>query len=98
MESNINWKEEAVTLYTAGIKITKIAEMVNKSRKTVSEYINSLSNLDAVKDIRKELKKNERKEQKRTWKAKFTEAEKAQLKRQHDIDVTVLSREKYFEG
>lgn len=91
-----NWQEEAATLYAAGIKINKISEIMNKSRKTVSAYINNLSNFNAIKDIRKELKKNERKEQKRIWKAKFTEAEKAQLKRQHDIDVMVLSREKFF--
>ncbi|HBB28152.1 MAG TPA: hypothetical protein DC000_02695 [Clostridiales bacterium] len=97
VENNLNWKDEAVTLYAAGIKINKIAELVCKSRKAISEHINSLDNLAAIKDVRTELKKNERKEQKRTWKAKFTEAEKAQLKRQHDIDVTVLSKERFFD-
>lgn len=92
-----NWKDESERLYEAGIKINKIAELVGKSRKTVSNYINTLGNLDAIKDIRVELKKNERKEQKRIWKDKTSEAQKSQLKRQHDIDVMVLSREKYFE-
>jgi len=93
-----NWNEKALTLYTEGKKINDIAIELELSRKTVSKYINSLpcSVLEETKRIRKDISANKRKKQKKAYRDRTSEVEKAQLKRQHEIDVMVLSSEKYF--
>lgn len=90
------WQDEALKLYKEGKKITDISSLIGKSRKTVSSYINSLDCTPLLKEERKEISKVRRTEQKKQYRDKTTEAQKAMLKRQHDIDVIVLSREKYY--
>lgn len=94
-----NWNEKALNLYGKGKKINEIATELKLSRKTISKYINSLpcSTLSLAKDKRKEISSERRKEQKKAYRDRTTESEKAQLKRQHEIDVIVLSRERYFD-
>ncbi len=91
-----NWKDEALKLYKEGKKITDISSLIGKSRKTVSAYVNSLDCSPQLKEERKEINKERRKEQKKQYKDRTSEAQKAMLKRQHDIDVMVLSSEKYY--
>lgn len=93
-----SWNEKALSLYTEGKKINEIATELNLSRKTVSKYINSLpcSTLEETKNIRKSINLNRRKEQKKAYRDRTSEVQKARLKRQHEIDVMVLSSEKYF--
>lgn len=91
----MDWKEEAVLLYRSGKKITDIAEELGKSRKTISNYINSLPELQEMNSVRKQQSKENRKQYKSQWKRNSV-VEAAMLKRQHDIDVMVLSREQYF--
>lgn len=92
------WNERALNLYSEGKKINEIAEELKLSRKTISKYINSLpcSTLSQVKAQRKEISIKRRKKQKKAYRDSTTETEKAQLKRQHEIDVMVLSRERFF--
>lgn len=94
-----NWNEKAFNMYTEGKKINEIATELKLSRKTISKYINSLpcSTLSSVKDKRKEISSERRKKQKKVYRDRTTEVEKARLKRQHEIDVLVLSRERYFD-
>lgn len=93
-----NWYENALNMYREGKKINEIATELKLSRKTVSKYINSLScsTLEETKNIRKGISLNKRKEQKKAYRDRTSEVQKAQLKRQHEIDVIVLSSEKYF--
>ncbi len=92
----MDWKTEALKLYQAGSKITDIAKRIGKSRKTVSEYINSLSDLVVINAARKDAGTRKRREYKRDWKRRSSAVDAALLKRQHNIDVMVLSREQYF--
>ncbi len=94
----MNWHEQANNLFKEGKKINDIASELNLSRKTVSKYINSLpcSTLEETKNIRKSISLNKRKEQKKAYRDRTSEVQKAQLKRQHEIDVMILSSEKYF--
>lgn len=93
-----NWKEKAEKMYAAGEKINEIADRLKLSRKTVSKYINSLpcSTLSQVKEKRKEMSAERRKEQKRAYRKNEFNFMGVSLQRQHDIDVMVLSRERYF--
>ncbi len=95
----MNWHEQASSMFKSGEKtINDIAAELGLSRKTVSKYINSLpcSVIEDAKNIRKSINVDKRKEQKKAYKDKTSEVQKAQLKRQHEIDVMILSSEKYF--
>lgn len=93
-----NWKEKAEEMYAAGEKINTIAAELQLSRKTVSKYINSLpcSTLSQVKEKRKEMSIERRQEQKRAYRKNKFNFQGVSLRRQHEIDVMVLSREKYY--
>lgn len=91
----MDWKEEAVFLYKNNIKIKDIAKALNLSRKTVSNFLNSLSSTDEFKKERKELSRIKRQIYKKNY-AKNNEAISHMLKRQHEIDVRVLSSERFF--
>lgn len=91
-----DWHDEALKLYKAGKTITDISSLIGKSRKTVSAYINSLDCLSELKEERKAICKERRKEQKKQYRDRTSEAQKAILKRQHEIDVMVLSSERYY--
>lgn len=95
-----NWNEKAFNLYSEGKKINEIATELKLSRKTISKYINSLpcSTLSSAKDKRKEISKERRKEQKKAYRENngFNFAG-ISVQRQHEIDVLVLSRERYFD-
>lgn len=91
----MDWKENAEVLYKNGVKINDIAVSLKKSRKTISEHINSLQELKKLKEQRQQLSMENRKEYKRNWK-RSNAVDSALMKRQHDIDVMVLSSEQYF--
>lgn len=93
-----NWKKVAEEMYADGKKINDIAATLQLSRKTVSKYINSLpcSVMTQVKEKRKKMSMERRKEQKKSYRKNELHFEGVSLRRQHDIDVMVLSREKYF--
>ncbi len=93
---DMDWKEEALKLYKAGCKVTEIGNKLGKSRKTISEYINHLPELAALNAARKNQALAARKKYKRDWKRKSSVVDAALMKRQHDIDVLVLSKEQYF--
>lgn len=91
----MDWKEEAVFLYKNNVKVKDIAKALNLSRKTVSKFLNSLSGTDEFKKERKELSRIKRQIYKKNY-AKNNEAIAHMLKRQHEIDVRVLSSERFF--
>lgn len=91
----MDWKEEAAFLYKNNIKVKDIAKALNLSRKTVSKFLNSLSGTDELKKARKEISRIKRQIYKKNY-AKNNEAIAHMLKRQHEIDVRVLSSERFF--
>lgn len=92
------WQSEAKSLYKQGEKVTEIAAALKKSRKTVSEYINKLPDIDEIKKTRKEKSAERRKAYRQNWKKSNQDAlDRALIKRQHDIDVLILSRDRCYE-
>ncbi len=91
----MEWKQEALKMRKDGEKVNDIVKHVKKSRKTVSKFLNSL---DEKEEIRKELKEKS-KEKRRAYLKEYKRNSMldAQLiKRQHEIDVRVLSSERFF--
>lgn len=97
-----DWKDKAYELYfVEHRKINDIAKLIGKSRQSVSAFLNT-KNIDAEKERRKDISKIK---QKKSNKANMRRVrrdskslliEYALLKRQHIIDVNVLSRERHF--
>ncbi|MGP1567502.1 MAG: hypothetical protein ACTTHM_02175 [Peptoanaerobacter stomatis] len=97
-----NWKDKAYELYfVEHRKINDIAKLIGKSRQSVSAFLNT-KNIDAEKERRKDISKiKQKKRNKANMRKVRTEGkssliEYALLKRQHIIDVNVLSRERHF--
>ena len=97
-----NWKDKAYELYFAEHKkINEISKIVGKSRQSVSAFLNT-KNIIAEKEKRKtasrikqrESNKANMKKVRRNIDSAFVES--ALIKRQHIIDVNVLSRERHF--
>lgn len=95
-----NWKDEANKLYfTEKLPIIVIAEKLGKTRKTISVYLQEQDGFKEEKERRKAENHAKRPEYKKTWEqtnrgSNFKEDEGAMLKRQHNIDVAVLSYER----
>ena len=96
-----NWKDKAYELYfIEHKKINEISKLVGKSRQSVSAFLNT-KNIAEEKTRRKEVSKNRQRiknkeHMKKMRKNKNYIIENALLKRQHIIDVNVLSRERHF--
>ena len=97
-----DWKDKAYMLYfIEHRKINDIAKLIGKSRQSVSAFLNT-KNIDAEKERRKDISKiKQKKSNKANMRRVRTEGkssliEYALLKRQHIIDVNVLSRERHF--
>lgn len=95
------WREQVKALFfVEHFNITDIANIVKKSRKTVSNYLNTLEDYDKEMLWRKKQSNMRRKENKKQYnklyKQKFTDEDKDMLKMCHIEAVNVLSHEKYF--
>lgn len=96
-----NWKDKAYELYfTEHRKINDIAKLIGKSRQSVSDFLNT-KNIAEEKTKRKEVSKNRQRIKNKEHMTKMRKnknyiIENALLKRQHIIDVNVLSRERHF--
>lgn len=98
----LDWKKEVHKLYfEQHKKINEVAEIVGKSRKTVSKYLNSLSGIKMEKEDRKKNTKKKRKIYQRRWdmlhRTKLSEEDEQRImRRSHDVASAILSAEKYF--
>lgn len=98
----MDWKEKVHKLYfEEHKKINEIAEIVGKSRKTVSKYLNSLSGIKMEKQNRKNISKEKRKLYQRRWdmlhRTKLSEEDEQRImRRSHDVASAILSAEKYY--
>lgn len=96
------WKKIAVKLFfEEHKKIGEIAEIVQKSRKTVSAFLNSLEGIAEEKEQRKEKTKEVRKKYQRRWDMLHRnviseEDEQRLMRRSHDVAASVLSAERFF--
>ena len=87
-----NWKDKAYELYfIEHKKINEISKILGKSRQSVSAFLNT-KNILAEKEKRKVA--STIKQRGRNIDSAFVES--ALIKRQHIIDVNVLSRERHF--
>lgn len=94
------WMEQAEALFfVEHLNITDIAVIMKKSRKTVSNYLNSHENYENEMNWRKEQNRKQRKKYQRDWDRNNRsnyEAGKQVLKNCHNEAVRVLSYERYF--
>lgn len=89
------WQQEARHLYfEQHLKIITVSEMVGKTRQTVSSYLKSCPEWDCETEYRKLESQKRRKNQKRFW--DMLNRCEPNLKREHEIAVSILSREKYY--
>lgn len=97
----MDWKSTAYHLYfDEHKKINEISKIVGKSRQSVSAFLNT-KNIAEEKTKRKEVSKNRQRIKNKEHMTKMRKnknyiIENALLKRQHIIDVNVLSRERHF--
>ena len=96
-----NWKDKAYELYFAEHKkINEISKIVGK-RQSVSAFLNT-KNIIAEKEKRKAASRIKQRESNKANMRKVRRnidsafVESALIKRQHIIDVNVLSRERHF--
>ena len=93
-ENKKDWREDARRLYyEEHLKIVTVSDMVEKSRQTVSSYLQSIPEWEAEQERRKLESAKRRKRQKRFW--EMLHRTEPNLKREHEIAVCILSREKY---
>ena len=94
----MEWKTKAIELFVLGKKINEISNAVGKSRRTLSEFFNTVP--AELKLKREAVKRDNRKNYQRDWdKTKRSiniDVVYERVKRQHDIDVRVLSAERHF--
>ncbi len=96
------WQEEALNLFfNQHKKISEIGQTLGKTRKTISVFLSSKEGFKEEKDRRKTENKEKRKQDKEEYEktkrntGSLGPYEKSILKRQHEIDVRVLSADKY---
>ena len=96
----LDWKVYAAKLFRDGEKLVSIAEAVGKNRDTVSDYLKKLPDYHDVRQKRKISVIEKRTESKRMWARKNRGAPAWELvnisvERRHEIDVRVLSAERF---
>ncbi len=89
------WKEQAEALFfVEHLTITDIALIIKKSRKTVSNYLNSLESYEYEIQWRRQQSIFKKSNYNKLYKQRYNE-DKEILKKCHNEAVAVLSYEKY---
>lgn len=104
IKAEIDWKEQAEALFfVEHMPIGEIADIVKKNRRHVSNAIKASANYDYKKEYawRKEQSRKKRKDYQREWDRshrapQMGEITQETIRREHDMAVAVLSREKYY--
>lgn len=97
-----DWKREARYLYLVKkLNIGQVAKEVQKSRKSISTYLNTLNCIRAEKERRKKANAEKRLEYKREWDRANRNSIQMNvtgdtLRREHELAVMELSRERYY--
>lgn len=99
----MDWKKKCELLFfVESLGILEIAAEVKKSRKAVGEFLKTCAGFEAERQRRQRVQAQKRVEYQRQWDKDKRVRPKQEnlsgffLKRQHEIDVRVLSREQYF--
>ena len=94
-----DWKQEAASLFfRQGKSLVEIADLTGVSRKTLSFYLQTLPGYTAERERRKQENRRKRKEYQREWDRKnrrYTTVNAETMRREHELAVLILSREKY---
>lgn len=97
----MSWHNLAVELYyNDGLNIVEIAEEVDKSKQAISKFLSKQDprRYAQEKEKRKMANQEKERERKREWKRRNGKNEYAEsmiIKKQHIIDVIVLSADRY---
>ena len=97
-----DWKKQSEELFfKKKMSIQQIASELNKTRKYISSYLNSIPGYQEERNRRKEENKELRKDSKREWDRTnrnrgCSEIDAAMLKNDHDQAVRELSHERYY--
>lgn len=96
------WKQQAVFLFFVEKKsVVEISDSLKISRKTIGNYLNSLPGYQTERQRRKADNAVKRKEYQRIWdreqrSERYTRVDGDSLRREHELAVLLLSRDKYF--
>lgn len=100
MESR--WKERAGEYYRDGLKISEIAALLDVSRQSVSAYLKTMPDYGKMKDFRRREASAARRKYKTEKQRAYRSAKEGMmavtaesLRREHELAVLELSREKY---
>ena len=100
MESN--WKDKARKYYQDGLKILDISILLDVSRQSISAYLRAMPDYDEIKKLRKKAAGASRKKYKaekqrvyRSASAGIMAVTAESMRREHELAVVELSREKY---
>lgn len=94
------WKEKAEKMFFADKKsINNIEAETGISRQTLSAYLKTVSGFQEEKNRRKAENQIKRKEYKKAKNREYRSCQSVTgetMKREHDVAVMILSREKYY--
>lgn len=100
MESR--WKETAGKYYRDGLKISDIAVLLEVSRQSVSAYLRTMPDYDEIKEARRRAASASRRKYKTERQRIYRSAQSGimavtaeSMRREHELAVMELSREKY---
>lgn len=102
MGSAESWQESAEEYYRDGLKITDIEALLDVSRKSISAYLRSLPDHEQIKEQRKRVSAGKRRQYKTEKQKQYRQkaggihaVTSETMKREHELAVIELSREKY---
>lgn len=105
IEENGSWRGQAYALFFVDhLAIKEICPIIRKTRKYVSEYLQSCEEYEAEKELRKKQNTDKRKEYQREWdRANRSPSNDYGMKitgetlqREHELAVMELSAERYY--
>ncbi len=103
MGSMEDWKRKAAEYYRDGLSFTDIEALLEVSRKSISSYIKSLPEYDQIRAARKRASAEKRRDYKTKKQRQYRQRQQGipmaitgeTLKREHELAVLELSRERY---
>ena len=97
LNRKVDWREQAKALFFIDhFTITTIADILQRSRETVSRFICTCEGYDEEMLYRKGQSAERRKESKRRWNQEYRNTiTKESLRQEHETAVKILSAEKY---
>lgn len=101
-EMESSWKETAGKYYRDGLRITDIAVLLEVSRQSVSAYLKAMPDYDEIKEARRRAASASRRKYKTEKQRVYRSAQDGimavtaeSMRREHELAVMELSREKY---